>query len=114
MSVRLGMGTQAALDAPRLRALVRTLHELILAPIRKVRPLLDERGGLFPCSLNEPFEPLITVGDDNILYMSVGLIDIDEDEPGMVDHPVFFCPFCGKEIQDADEVRDKLDALEGS
>ena len=62
----------------------------------------------------EEFEPLITVGDDNILYMSVGLIDIDEDEPGMVDHPVFFCPFCGKEIQDADEVRDKLDALEGS
>ena len=60
----------------------------------------------------EEFEPLITVGDDNILYMSVGLIDIDEDEPGMVDHPIFFCPFCGKEIQDADEVREKMDAMD--
>ncbi|MEQ8824003.1 MAG: hypothetical protein RIC14_06500 [Filomicrobium sp.] len=62
----------------------------------------------------EDFEPLITVGNDNVLYMSVGLIDIDEDEPGMVDHPVFFCPFCGTKIQDADEVREKMDALEES
>ena len=23
-----------------------------------------------------------------------------------------FCPFCGKEIQDADEVREKMDALD--
>ena len=30
----------------------------------------------------EDFEPLITVGGDGILYMSVGLIDIEEDEPG--------------------------------
>ena len=44
----------------------------------------------------EEFEPLITVGDDGVLYMSVGLIDLEqEDEPGMVDHPLFFCPFCG-------------------
>jgi len=32
------------------------------------------------------FEPLIVVGDDGILYMSVGLIDIEGEEPGMVDH----------------------------
>ncbi len=51
------------------------------------------------------FEPLIVVGEDDVLYMSVGLIDIEGEEPGMVDHPVFFCPFCGTELQTKDEVR---------
>ena len=57
----------------------------------------------------EEFEPLITVGDDGILYMSVGLVQLEgeEEEPGMVDHPVFFCPFCGKSLQTPDEVREK-------
>ena len=41
--------------------------------------------------------------------MSVGLIDIEEDEPGMVDHPVFFCPFCGTKVQDPDKVRDMFE-----
>ena len=54
----------------------------------------------------EDFEPLITTGGDGILYMSVGLIDIEEDEPGMVDHPVFFCPFCGTKVQDPEKVRE--------
>ena len=52
----------------------------------------------------EEFEPLLTVGDDGVLYMSVGLIDLEqEDDPGMVDHPMFFCPFCGKQQQTVDE-----------
>lgn len=53
------------------------------------------------------FEPLITVSEDGILYMSVGLVDLEEDEPGMVDHPLFFCPFCGTKLQTVDEVRAK-------
>ncbi len=53
------------------------------------------------------FEPLITVSEDGILYMSVGLVDLEEDEPGMVDHPLFFCPFCGARLQTVDEVRAK-------
>lgn len=57
----------------------------------------------------EEFEPLITVGGDGILYMSVGLIDIDEDEPGMVDHPVFFCPFCSTKLQDPEAIRTRLE-----
>jgi len=61
----------------------------------------------------EEFEPLITVGDDGILYMSVGLIDLEDDEPGMVDHPVFFCPFCGTKVQDAQEVRAKTGGENG-
>jgi hypothetical protein len=53
------------------------------------------------------FEPLISVGEDGVLYMSVGLIELESDEPGMVDHPLFFCPFCGKRVQTADDVHAK-------
>ena len=56
----------------------------------------------------EDFEPLITQGDDGILYMAVGLIELEDEEPGMVDHPVFFCPFCGTKVQDADVVKAQL------
>lgn len=55
----------------------------------------------------EEFEPLITVSEDGILYMSVGLVDLEEDEPGMVDHPLFFCPFCGTKLQSVEDVRAK-------
>ncbi|MCC7253909.1 MAG: hypothetical protein IT540_18775 [Hyphomicrobium sp.] len=55
----------------------------------------------------QEFEPLITVGDDGILYMSVGLVELEDEEPGMVDHPVFFCPFCGKSLQTPEEVAEK-------
>jgi hypothetical protein len=62
----------------------------------------------------EEFEPLITVGDDSVLYMSVGLIDLEqENEPGMVDHPLFFCPFCGTKLQTVDEVRAKTGGENG-
>lgn len=53
------------------------------------------------------FDPLITVGSDGILYMSVGQIELEDGEPGLVDHPVFYCPFCGQELQTVDEVRAK-------
>mgnify|MGYP001168579443 CR=1 FL=1 len=56
------------------------------------------------------FEPLITVGEGGILYMSVGLIEMDDEEPGMIDHPVFFCPFCGTRLQTVEEVRAKSGA----
>jgi hypothetical protein len=61
----------------------------------------------------EDFEPLLTVGDDGVLYMSVGLVDLaDEDDPGMVDHPLFFCPFCGTKLQTVEDVRAKTGADE--
>jgi hypothetical protein len=63
----------------------------------------------------EEFEPLLTVGDEGVLYMSVGLIDLqEEDEPGMVDHPLFFCPFCGKRLQTVEEVRAKTGGDNGA
>jgi hypothetical protein len=55
----------------------------------------------------QEFDPLIAVGDDGILYMSVGLVDVEENEPGMVDYPVMFCPFCGKGLQTEQEVEAK-------
>lgn len=55
----------------------------------------------------EEFEPLITAGDDGVLYMSVGLVELEDEEPGMVDHPVFFCPFCGKGLQTPEDVKAK-------
>ncbi len=53
----------------------------------------------------DDFEPLIAVSDeDGMLYMSVGLVAMEEDEPGMIDHPIFFCPFCGSKLQTPEEV----------
>lgn len=53
------------------------------------------------------FEPLIAVGEGGVLYMSVGLIEMEDEEPGLIDHPVFFCPFCGTRLQTEEEVRAK-------
>ncbi len=58
----------------------------------------------------EEFEPLVTAAENGVLYMSVGLIEgdgKDGDEGGMVDHPEFFCPFCGTKLQTEEEVRAK-------
>jgi len=61
----------------------------------------------------EDFDPLIYVGPDDVLYFAIGLVDIEnEDEPGTMDHPVFFCPFCGKGLQTAESVADKAGADE--
>jgi hypothetical protein len=54
---------------------------------------------------SEEFEPLIAVSDeDGVLYMSVGVVDMEDGEPGMIDHPIFFCPFCGSKLQTPEEV----------
>ena len=62
----------------------------------------------------EEFDPLITEGDDGVLYMAVGLIDLEEEEPGLVDHPLFFCPFCGTKLQTAEEVQAKVGSDAGT
>lgn len=54
---------------------------------------------------DQDFDPLISVGeDDGVLYMSVGLIDVEEEQPGSVEFPVYFCPFCGTKLQTPEEV----------
>lgn len=59
---------------------------------------------------NEEFEPLMAVDDSGVLYMSVGLLDAEGEEPNMVDHPMYFCPFCGTKLQTEEEVEAKASA----
>jgi hypothetical protein len=67
--------------------------------------------GLKDALTSEEFEPLFAVDEAGVLYMSVGLIDAEgEEEPNMVDHPVYFCPFCGSKLQTEEEVEAKLGA----
>lgn len=53
---------------------------------------------------DEEYEPLITISENGVLYMTVGLVEIGSDEPGMMDHPMYFCPFCGTKLQTPEEV----------
>ncbi len=53
------------------------------------------------------FEPLMMVGEDGVLYLSVGMVDMEGEEPAIIDHPMFFCPFCGTKLQDSAEVEKK-------
>jgi len=67
--------------------------------------------GLKDALTSEEFEPLLAVDEAGVLYMSVGVMDAaGEDEPNMVDHPVYFCPFCGTRLQTEEEVEAKLNA----
>ena len=59
---------------------------------------------------NDEFEPLIAVDESGVLYMSVGMLDADSDEANMVDHPIYFCPFCGTKVQTEEEVEAKTSA----
>lgn len=72
----------------------------------------------------EDFDPLVYEAEDGVLYLSVGILDIDDgseagesaasgddDEEaegsGFLDHPVYFCPFCGTKLQTPEEVEAK-------
>lgn len=64
----------------------------------------------------EDFEPLLYVGDDGVLYMSVGVEfpegeegDDDEEEPDFLDHPIYCCPFCGTKLQNPEDIDAKAD-----
>ena len=66
--------------------------------------------GLKDALTSEEFEPLMAVDDSGVLYMSVGLLDAEGEEPNMVDHPMYFCPFCGTKLQTEAEVEAKAGA----
>ena len=69
-------------------------------------------GELKEAMAGEDFEPLISEGSDGILYLSVGLLELEDEEPGMVDHPLFFCPFCGTGLQTVEEVKAKAESAD--
>jgi hypothetical protein len=55
----------------------------------------------------QEFDPLISVDETGIIYIAVGMVDVEEDEPGMVEYPLYFCPFCGTKLQTPEEVEAK-------
>ena len=61
--------------------------------------LLSERANL----VHTPVPDLRTQTES---YLS--LIELDEGEPGMIDHPIFFCPFCGTKLQDPEVVQAQI------
>ena len=71
-------------------------------------------GELSEALTSQDFDPLITVGDDDVLYMSVGLIDLEDEDASIVDHPIFFCPFCGSKLQTPDDVKNKVKSEAGA
>lgn len=55
------------------------------------------------------FDPLITVSDNGVIYLTVGLVDQDGgDGAALVDHPMFYCPFCGTALQSRADVKQKI------
>jgi len=71
-------------------------------------------GELKEALAGEGFDPLVTVGDNGVIYLTVGLVDgEDDDGAALVDHPMFFCPFCGTRLQAREEVKEKLAAGSG-
>ena len=52
----------------------------------------------------QDFDPLVAVGEDSVLYMSIGMLGAEDGEASVVEHPIFFCPFCGTKLQTPEEV----------
>lgn len=59
-------------------------------------------------------QPLISVDQDGVLMIGVGLVELEGDEQGTFEHPLFFCPFCGTKLQSQEEVEAKVGAGEGA
>lgn len=70
--------------------------------------------GLKEAMTGEDFDPLIAE-EDGVLYLAVGLAEMEDEEgeQGVIDHPVYFCPFCGTKLQDPEEVKAKIGEPEG-
>jgi hypothetical protein len=51
------------------------------------------------------FEPCLTVGPNEIIYMTIGLVAQEGDETALVDHPLFFLPFLRDEAADGGRSR---------
>ena len=57
-------------------------------------------------ALHEVPKSLFHVSDEGVLYGSVGIAET-EDGVGWFDQPVIFCPFCGRRLQDKDDIARK-------
>ena len=59
-------------------------------------------------SAEDGFDPLISVGKEGVLMIGVGLVELEGDEQGTFEHPLFYCPFCGTKLQSPEEVEAKV------
>jgi len=55
-------------------------------------------------------ESLFRVADNGVLYLTVGLVKTEEGL-GFFDQAVFYCPFCGRQLQSRESVLKSPDAL---
>jgi hypothetical protein len=51
----------------------------------------------------EMTESFFRIENNGVLYLTIGYIATDNG-PGFFDAAVMFCPFCGKQLQDREEV----------
>ena len=59
--------------------------------------------------VTEEFDAFFQVDDDGVLYMAVGASTSEDEQSGeidteLLDHPGYFCPFCGTKLQTPEEV----------
>ncbi len=59
---------------------------------------------------DEGVQPLISIDESGVLMIGVGLVELEGDEQGTFEHPLFFCPFCGSKLQSQEEVEAKIGA----
>jgi hypothetical protein len=57
-------------------------------------------------ALIAPQKSMFRVEENGVLYLSIGCSPTEQGI-GWFDMAVIFCPFCGKKIQDEDEIRAK-------
>ena len=53
------------------------------------------------------FDALVAEGEDGVLYISIGMLGAEDGEASVLEHPLFFCPFCGTRVQTQEEVEAK-------
>jgi hypothetical protein len=54
-------------------------------------------------AMTSPPNSFFRVEENGVLYMTIGYIATQQG-PGWFDQAVIFCPFCGRKIQDKDEI----------
>ena len=57
-------------------------------------------------AMQQPPNSFFHVGDNGVLYLAVGYVGTEEG-PGLFEHAVLFCPFCGSELQSRQEISKK-------
>jgi hypothetical protein len=60
-------------------------------------------------ALDNTSNPLIRVESDGVLYLHTGFIGAEVGVT-LIDQAVIFCPFCGKQLQNKQELARKLTA----